>query len=205
MGQQPILAVVALLAIRPFLSRVGADQIFVGHVEANQAGQEQTARPLQLELNRVIVNGVHTFDAGDQVSEALTHLLEAVEAVDHVAGHQLAAVVELDPLTQLEGVAQAVVRDLPGLGQPGVHPSGSIGEDQRVVNVSQRCGAGVVIAHGGVNERRPGKSNSQSAWPFLGSRFLGRCFFCGWGCLGCLRCFGFRWGGCRGWCARSHQ
>ena len=87
---------------------------------------------------------------------------------------------ELDPVAQMEGVGQAIIGHVPRLGQPRIDARLGIGEDQRVIEIDQRGGAGKVAAHSRVYESRPGKGYPENASPRSCHRLLGRCHFLGW-------------------------
>ena len=81
--------------------------------------QHRRVRVAQHELHGRIVDDVHVVDGGEvraaRRAEVLVH--DLVEGELDVLGLEVFAVVELDALAQVEGIGQAVLRDVPRFGQ----------------------------------------------------------------------------------------
>ena len=91
-------------------------------------GEERGARLLEHEAHRRVVHHLDGLDVAEEVvrERVLPELVRRVLGVElaldgelHGLGVERRPVVELDALAQLERVPEAVLRDGPGLGQPG--------------------------------------------------------------------------------------
>src|SRR5690606_2767355 len=98
-------------------------------------------------------------DFGDvgQTGSVSPDLTDALDGGDHVLGGEVAAVVERHALADVEGVGEAVVRDLPGGGDLRLDAEVFSVADQRLEDVDGDVGGGTCSAEVRIERRRAGE------------------------------------------------
>ena len=110
--------------------------------------EEVALRVLEGHLDRQRIDGLDLVDGGEELllPVGAAFRRRAVEReLDHVGGERR-AVVELHPVMEMEGVGQAVVRDVPGLGEIGLHGAGLVDAGQALEDV----GIGHLVGRRGI-------------------------------------------------------
>ena len=129
---------------------------------ARQDGQERGARLLQDEADRRVVHDLDRLDVAEEVggegilAELVGRMLRVDLPLDgelHRLRVERGAVVEGDALAQLEGVGEPVLRDRPGLGEPGHDLGGLVREGDQGLHDPPAHAVGVEVGDLGRVER----------------------------------------------------